>query len=115
MIPGPFDNLQKLIALRGNHMTAQVESANKWVYFIQNMAWLITVPIVATLIYSNLSNRVELQQKQIEQLQTQLTNVGNRLDSIDKNQTDQMVVLTEVKTIVENKLSSRSTIVNGTN
>lgn len=105
LIPGPWKQLVNLINLRGNHMTDQVEKANKWAYFIQNLGWLLAIPVFATVLYTNMSNRIDQQEKEIQNLRQQVVDNNNstsdRLDKIDKQQQEQMQVLTEVKTLVE--------------
>lgn len=101
IIPRPWQALQQLMNLRGNHMSDKVEDVNKWAYFAQNIGWLISIPVALTLIYSNLSGRVDAQEKEITELRAQLTDAGTRLDTITNKQNEQLVVLTEIKTIVE--------------
>lgn len=109
LIPDPWKALQLLMNLRGNHMTAQVENVNKWAYFAQNIGWLISIPVALTLVYSNLSGRVDAQEKEITELRTQITDAGSRLDTISNKQSEQMIVLTEVRTIVSgNSANSKS-------
>ena len=105
LIPGPWKQLSTLFNLRGNHMSASVENVNKWAYFAQNIGWLISIPVALTLIYSNLSSRVDAQEKEISALRSTMndnaTATSNRLDAIDRKQGEQLVILTELKTIVE--------------
>lgn len=97
----PWAYLQFLVTLRGNHMSEHVEKANKWVYFVQNVGWVLAIPVAVTLIYSNLSNRVEAQEREITDLRSQITDISSRLDAIDQKQQQQLVLMTEIKTIVE--------------
>lgn len=105
LIPGPWKQLQTLLTLRGNHMNDQVEKANKWAYFIQNIGWILAIPVFATMLYSNMSNRIDQQEKEIQALRQQVvdnsTSTSERLDKIDHQMQEQMQVLTEVKTLVE--------------
>lgn len=100
---GPWKQLQFLFTLRGNHMTASVENVNKWAYFIQNVGWFISIPVALTLVYSSLSNRVDSQEKEITQLRSQVSDINSSLSSIQKQQQDQLVMLTEIKTVVVDK------------
>lgn len=99
----PWKQLQALFTLRGNHMTASVENINKWAYFAQNIGWLISIPVALTLIYSSLSNRVDAQEKEITQLRSQVSDINTSLTQITKQQQDELVVLTEIKTTISDE------------
>jgi hypothetical protein len=101
MVVSPWRILTQLLNLRGNHMTQQVEAANKWVYFIQNVGWLVSIPVALTLVYSNLSGKVDAQEKEIAELRSQLTDMSSRFDTVSNKQNEQTVLLTEIKTLVE--------------
>jgi hypothetical protein len=101
LLPRPWQQLQQLLNLRGNHMSTNVENVNKWAYFAQNIGWLFSIPVALTLIYSNLSARVDAQEKEITELRQQVADTSSRLDAINSKQNEQLVVLTEIKTIVE--------------
>lgn len=90
-------------------MSVEVEHVNKWAYFAQNLGWMISIPVALTLIYSNLSNRVDAQEKEISQIRTDVGSISTKIDSISDKQVDQKILLMEVKALLDNKATITTT------
>lgn len=88
-------------SLSGSSAPPVVEHVNKWAYFAQNMGWMLSIPVALTLIYSNISGRIDTQEREIVALRSELANNEHSLEVITNKQAEQTAIMIEVRTLVE--------------